>query len=207
VATGRTASRAARWPAVALVLAIAAVAGAGGPPAPAVAQDAGRPGVEELWRDYPLDPRGEARRPAGAPPAPAPSDGPASPLPWVLLASVVALAGAGAVARRRPRTAPAPAPARLTAPPVRAPRVPRADVEVGWRPVTGSGDDALARFELRTALGPTFVSAPFPSTSGAAPAPSLPARRAHATLVNRLIDEGWRPAGRGDAWYAVRLRR
>lgn len=46
-----------------------------------------------------------------------------------------------------------------------------------------------------------------PVESDAVPSRKAPASRAHALLCDRLVQDGWEPCGRGEAWYAHRYRR
>ena len=46
-----------------------------------------------------------------------------------------------------------------------------------------------------------------PVESDAVPSRKAPASRAHALLCDRLVQGGWEPCGRGEAWYAHRYRR
>jgi Polysaccharide biosynthesis C-terminal domain len=85
--------------------------------------------------------------------------------------------------------------------------------EIVWRPAKDAG-----LFELRladvieddvepgTATSAVDQSPPVPWAWRMPPAPIPEARRAHQTLVVRLLDEGWRRAGSGDIWFAHRFR-
>ena len=46
-----------------------------------------------------------------------------------------------------------------------------------------------------------------PVEPDAVPSRKAPASRAHALLCDRLVQDGWEPCGRGEAWYAHRYRR
>ena len=46
-----------------------------------------------------------------------------------------------------------------------------------------------------------------PVDGAAVPSRKAPASRAHALLCDRLVQDGWEPCGRGEAWYAHRYRR
>ena len=77
--------------------------------------------------------------------------------------------------------------------------------------------DVLVEAEIEHAAG-TFRLRPLgtsaalrlarmPVEPDAVPSRKALASRAHALLCDRLVQDGWEPCGRGEAWYAHRYRR
>ncbi len=79
--------------------------------------------------------------------------------------------------------------------------------EIVWRL-----DDTRGVFELRTRSSEVRDGLASEQSRSIAwgsrrePSPTREARGAHAALVDRLLDAGWRRAGTGETWFALRFR-